>query len=151
MACYEQALRLMRLRAGRASSSETDTGRSSISELTQRSEANERELSRLHEGVLRCLQNAGHFDAVIQYVAGSYELTRSKHIAASLRPYAIKASWRLSQWPMLQQLLSSTEHETGMHRSTTSLVTYEVNLGRAVHALAGGCPSPWQRPLECSS
>ena len=38
---------------------------------------------------------------------------------------------------MLQQLLSSTEHETGMHRSTTSLVTYEVNLGRAVHALAG--------------
>ncbi|RYE96336.1 MAG: hypothetical protein EOO41_04710, partial [Methanobacteriota archaeon] len=58
----------------------------------------------LHAGLLRCLQNVGHLETVLNRAVGV--LGRSPELSPAVTPYAVEAAWRLGQWQPLEELLS---------------------------------------------
>lgn len=65
----------------------------------------------LHEGMLRCMRNAGHLDMALNHVDGL--CASNPEVGHKLLPHAVEAAWRLCQWDALDKLLHRCGLETG--------------------------------------
>jgi tetratricopeptide (TPR) repeat protein len=71
-------------------------------------------------GLLKCLQNMGHYESMITYSNGILASDPSK--VNEISPYSITASWKLGDWNSLEQLCKGVSGE----------VDFETSLGKVL-------------------
>lgn len=139
--CYEQALETVQRYNGQAqrrfhvsgAATESAAGTQAGSSSTLHYEQD------FHAGLLRCLQNVGHMETVLNHAVGVR--ARRPELAPAVTPHAVEAAWRLGAWGHLEQVLGGGSQGTAGRGSSTGRESvgaggdYPTSLGTALLAL----------------
>lgn len=113
----------------------------------------------LYGGMIGCLIQLGRLESALQHINGI--ITQEPLLMATMYPYALECSWRLSRWELLTDLLSA-EKQSPLLRSSgnssdgtpsTLLKGFDVSqlmMVRVLHSLHGGQKEEFQRHLRAA-
>ncbi|CAI5717392.1 unnamed protein product [Peronospora farinosa] len=113
----------------------------------------------LYSGMIGCLIQLGRLESALQHINGI--VTQEPQFMATMYPFALECSWRLSRWELLSELLSAEKKNPLLHSSATSfdgsastrLKGFDVSqlmLVRVLHSLHGGQQEEFQRHLKAA-
>ncbi|KAG3195500.1 Serine/threonine-protein kinase [Phytophthora cactorum] len=113
----------------------------------------------LYGGMISCLIQLGRLESALQHINGI--VTQEPQFMATMYPYALECSWRLSRWELLTDLLSAEKQNPLLHSSgssfddtaSTRLKGFDVSqlmLVRVLHSLHGGQREEFQRHLRAA-
>ncbi|KAG7381210.1 multidrug-resistance type transporter aminotriazole resistance [Phytophthora pseudosyringae] len=113
----------------------------------------------LYAGMIGCLIQLGRLESALQHINGI--VTQEPQFMATMYPYALECSWRLSRWELLTDLLSAEKQNPLLHASESSsdnttnarLKGFDVSqlmLVRVLHSLNGGHQEDFQRHLRAA-
>ncbi|EEY63983.1 phosphatidylinositol kinase (PIK-L4) [Phytophthora infestans T30-4] len=113
----------------------------------------------LYGGMIGCLIQLGRLESALQHINGI--VTQEPQFMATMYPYALECSWRLSRWELLTDLLSTEKQNPLLHLSgssvhdtaSTRLKGFDVSqlmLVRVLHSLHGGQQEEFQRHLKAA-
>ncbi|KAI9986699.1 hypothetical protein PInf_025654 [Phytophthora infestans] len=113
----------------------------------------------LYGGMIGCLIQLGRLESALQHINGI--VTQEPQFMATMYPYALECSWRLSRWELLTDLLSTEKQNPILHLSgssvndtaSTRLKGFDVSqlmLVRVLHSLHGGQQEEFQRHLKAA-
>ncbi|KAJ8577803.1 hypothetical protein ON010_g1395 [Phytophthora cinnamomi] len=113
----------------------------------------------LYSGMISCLIQLGRLESALQHINGI--VTQEPQFMATLYPFALECSWRLSRWELLTDLLSAEKQHPLLHSSSSSsdgtastrLKGFDVSqlmLVRVLHSLHGGQQEEFQRHLKAA-
>ncbi|KAH7278933.1 hypothetical protein KP509_38G065100 [Ceratopteris richardii] len=86
-----------------------------------------------HEGVLNCLLNMGHLQALLTHVDGL--ILRIPENKRSWSMWGVQAAWRLGQWKLLEEYVHGADGEEGQSAAIDSNSMFDLNLARALLAM----------------
>ena len=113
------------------------------------SDSDSTEIEYLDTAYLKALLELGQLDTVLNHVRGRLHMSSKAHTSIFdshsdnssielLIPYAVQASWRLSRWDVLDQLLNPLSDSNGDLKATQKVDLegqYNISLGRSMLAL----------------
>jgi tetratricopeptide (TPR) repeat protein len=113
----------------------------------------------LYSGMIGCLIQLGRLESALQHINGI--VTQEPKFMATMYPFALECSWRLSRWALLTDLLSAEKQYPLLHPSSSSsdgtadarLNGFDVSklmLVRVLHSLHGGHQEEFQRHLKAA-
>lgn len=113
----------------------------------------------LYSGMISCLIQLGRLESALQHINGI--VTQEPQFMATMYPFALECSWRLSRWELLSDLLSAEKQNPLLHSSNSSsdrpastrLKGFDVSqlmLVRVLHSLHSGQQEEFQRHLKAA-
>ncbi|RLN68840.1 hypothetical protein BBJ28_00002723 [Nothophytophthora sp. Chile5] len=118
----------------------------------------------LYSGMINCLIQLGRLESALQHINGI--VTQEPNFMATLYPFALECSWRLSRWELLADLLSAEKQNPLLLSSSATTNTSggygAANMGlkgvdvsqlmlvRVLHSLHGGQEEDFQRNLKAA-
>ncbi|CAI5724897.1 unnamed protein product [Peronospora destructor] len=167
LACYEQAIQEIQsalssrsLPASRPDYSQLAMMQPSV-QLSDADAHKDPEMIKpeLYSGMIGCLIQLGRLESALQHINGI--VTQEPQFMATMYPFALECSWRLSRWKLLSELLSAEKQNPLLHSSATSfdgsastrlkgLDVSKLMLVRVLHSLHGGQQEEFQRQLKAA-
>lgn len=164
LACYEQAIQ--EIQTVLASRAFVSTGAGDIHSsgttlprglLADPQTDPERVKPELYSGMIGCLIQLGRLESALQHINGI--VTLEPAFSATLFPYALECTWRLSRWELLSDLLSSEKKHALLAPSSSSsnssvgsrlrgIDVSQLKLIRVLHSLHHGELDAFQRNLR---
>ncbi|ETP04237.1 hypothetical protein F441_18933, partial [Phytophthora nicotianae CJ01A1] len=113
----------------------------------------------LYGGMIGCLIQLGRLESALQHINGI--VTQEPQFMATMYPYALECSWRLSRWELLTDLLSAEKQNplllssgsSANDTTSTRLKGFDVSqlmLVRVLHSLYGGQQEEFQGHLKAA-
>ncbi|TDH68610.1 hypothetical protein CCR75_000959 [Bremia lactucae] len=113
----------------------------------------------LYAGMIGCLIQLGRLESALQHINGI--VTQEPQFMATMYPFALECSWRLSRWELLTDLLSAEKQNPLLHSlkdpsddiAYTRLKGFDVlrlMLVRVLHSLHGGQHEEFQRHIRAA-
>ncbi|KAL4128066.1 hypothetical protein PRIC2_007060 [Phytophthora ramorum] len=111
---------------------------------------------KLYSGMIGCLIQLGRLESALQHINGI--VTQEPQFMATMYPFALECSWRLSRWELLTDLLSAEKQNPLLVSSTSSsdggrlkgFAVSQLMLVRVLHSLHSGKQDDFQRHLEAA-
>ncbi|CAH0522317.1 unnamed protein product [Peronospora belbahrii] len=113
----------------------------------------------LYSGMIGCLIQLGRLESALQHINGI--VTQEPQFMATMYPFALECSWRLSRWDLLTELLSAEKQNPLLHSLVSAsdgsvsarLKGFDVSqlmLVRVLHSLHGDQHEEFQRHLKAA-
>ncbi|DBA03530.1 TPA: hypothetical protein N0F65_011431 [Lagenidium giganteum] len=164
LACYEQAIQEIQSALSSRSfhpSRARHTRDSSLRYADGEIEADPETIKpELYTGVVRCLIQLGRLESALQHINGI--VTQEPDYLATLYPFALECSWRLSRWDLLSDLLNSEQQNplvlnsnslgnmANVTRTRSGVDVSKLMLVRVVHSLHEGDIASFTKHLNAA-
>lgn len=86
-----------------------------------------------HSGVLNCLLNMCHLQAMVTHVDGL--ICRIPQYKKTWCMQGVQAAWRLGRWDLTDEYLSSADKEDTLSSNSESIASFDINLAKIFQAM----------------